>query len=191
MAGPTRERMVRSAAGLLRSHGVRGTSIARVLADSGAPRGSVAHHFPGGKDELVLDAVLTAGEEITGRLRTLGAGGPVATVAALCGYFADGLTRSGFRAGCPVAAVAQEAFDTAPLRDAADRVLAGWLEVLTDLLVAGGRDPDEAADVAMLAVSAVEGAILLARVRRDTRPLDAVARTLQPLLGPVPDPGRR
>lgn len=56
----SRERMVLSAAALLREHGASATSIDRVLAHSGAPRGSVYHHFPGGRAQLIDEAVTLA-----------------------------------------------------------------------------------------------------------------------------------
>ena len=53
----SRASMVRSAASLIRTRGVNATSFSDVLADSGAPRGSIYHHFPGGKDQLVDAAI--------------------------------------------------------------------------------------------------------------------------------------
>jgi AcrR family transcriptional regulator len=57
----TRARMINSAALLLREHGVAGTSIARVLEHSQGPRGSVQFHFPGGKAQLLTEALVWAG----------------------------------------------------------------------------------------------------------------------------------
>ena len=53
----SRASMVRSAASLIGSRGVSATSFSDVLADSGAPRGSIYHHFPDGKKQLAQDAV--------------------------------------------------------------------------------------------------------------------------------------
>ena len=61
----TRARMVTSAALLLREHGVAGTSIARVLEHSRGPRGSVQFHFPGGKAQLLTEALDWAGGLVT------------------------------------------------------------------------------------------------------------------------------
>ena len=47
-----RSNMVEGAVRLLASRGVEGTSFSEVLAAADAPRGSVYHHFPGGKSEL-------------------------------------------------------------------------------------------------------------------------------------------
>ena len=48
----TKDRMVTSAALMLREHGVTGTSFAKVLRSCGGPRGSIGFHFPGGKAQL-------------------------------------------------------------------------------------------------------------------------------------------
>lgn len=46
--GSTRARMLGSAVEVLRERGAAGVTIDEVLARSGAPRGSVYHHFPAG-----------------------------------------------------------------------------------------------------------------------------------------------
>lgn len=51
--GQTRPRMIESTIALLRERGAAGMTIDAVLEHSGAPRGSVYHHFPGGRRELL------------------------------------------------------------------------------------------------------------------------------------------
>jgi len=68
----TRERMVISTALLVREQGARATSIDDVLAHSGAPRGSVYHHFPGGRQQLLSEAIDYAGEFVAARIETAG-----------------------------------------------------------------------------------------------------------------------
>src|SRR3954462_5166372 len=113
VAPGTRDNMIRSAGTLLRQNGVSGTSFSRVLEHSGAPRGSIGHHFPGGKTEMLHAAVAASGQEIGARLRSARKAGVSASglVHAICDHFGEGLERTGFRAGCPIAAGAQEAFD--------------------------------------------------------------------------------
>lgn len=189
MAAGTRDRMVRSASVLLRENGVRGTSFARVLEHSGAPRGSVAHHFPGGKEELILSAVTSTAADITARLQGLADSGASAraVVEAMCGYFAEGLTRTGFRAGCPVAAVAYESYDDSVLRAAAQDAFDAWAGVLAGLLRAEGRPARAALDLARVCIAAIEGALVMSRVAQDLAPLDAVGRQLDRMLAaPAP-----
>ena len=54
--------MIEQAVILLARKGPQGASFNEVLQASGAPRGSLYHHFPGGKDELVLAAMDAAGQ---------------------------------------------------------------------------------------------------------------------------------
>ena len=100
-----RERMVVTAALLLREHGVEGTSFSQVIAESGAPRGSIYHYFPGGKAQLIEEATRFAGEYIAqGMVATLESGDPMDFLELSRTFWTDLLGRSEFREGCPVVA---------------------------------------------------------------------------------------
>src|SRR5882762_1881255 len=64
-----RERMVLAAAALLREKGLAGTSFSEVIERSGAPRGSIYHHFPEGKDALTAEAIALVGDRVLAFLR--------------------------------------------------------------------------------------------------------------------------
>jgi AcrR family transcriptional regulator len=176
--------MVTSAALLLRERGVTGTSFARVLEHSSTPRGSIGHHFPGGKRELVADAVRFAGEAAGAAMRTAVERGdaPDELFSMMCGFYRRALLDSDFAAGCPVGAVAQEAFRDEPLRQAADAVFTAWRDILRESLTAAGHDRVQAEELAELCIASLEGALMLARVDRSTAPLDRVKARLLALL---------
>lgn len=180
----TRERMVTSAARLLGEHGVAGTSFARVLEHSGAPRGSVGHHFPGGKRELVADAVRFAGGAAGAAMRRAVERGdpPAELFSKLCRFYRRILVDSDFAAACPVGAVAQEAYDDPALREATAAVFADWRAILKDALTADGHRPKAAADLAELCIASLEGALMLARVEHDAKPVTRIERQLVALL---------
>src|SRR5256885_9676047 len=99
----SRDRMVRSAALLFREHGYSGTGFRDVIAHSGAPRGSIYHHFPGGKVQLAVEAVGYAGEFVAAGCETATRDGdPIAAVYAFVGWWRRGLGKSGHQAGGPV-----------------------------------------------------------------------------------------
>ena len=101
--------MIWSAALLMRKHGVEATSFSNVLAHSGAPRGSIYHHFPGGKAQLVEEATRYAGEfTASGLAAALAEDDPVAAIRAFVAGWAGLLRRSDFSAGCPVVAASLE-----------------------------------------------------------------------------------
>ena len=177
--------MVASAAVLLRERGVGGTSVAKVLEHSGGPRGSVGHHFPTGKTELIADAVRYAGSTVSQVLdRAIEDGTPATTVfRSICAYYREQLVKTGYQAGCPVGAVAQEAYGDDVLREAVRDVLDTWTKALARTLIASGHKPAAATELAELSIATIEGAVLTARVHRSTSPLDAAERHLTRLLG--------
>jgi TetR/AcrR family transcriptional regulator, lmrAB and yxaGH operons repressor len=184
----TREKMVTSAALLLREHGVEGTSFPKVLEHAHAPRGSIGHHFPGGKREMLADAVRWAGGLASAAMRDAVERGdtPAELFAMLCGFYRRALIDSEFAAACPVGAVAHEAYDDPPLRDVTAAVFDDWRTILRDALTTAGHDAVAAEELAELCLASLEGALMVARVDRSSAPLDRVQRRLDTLLASPP-----
>lgn len=187
MAGP-RERMIVSAALLIRERGAQSTAISDVLAHSGAPRGSAYHHFPGGRTQLLCETIDFAGEYIARRIAN--AGTALEALDVLVDGFRTQLAESGYRAGCPVVAVAVEA-DNPPVIERAAAAFTRWLAQLEEQLRADGVAAEQAAELAMLATTAIEGAVLVARTTGSTTPLDLVHRQLRALVTAATDSERK
>ena len=180
----TKQRMLDSAVLLLRERGAAGVTVDAVLAHSGAPRGSVYHHFPGGRNEMVLGAVRQAGDHIATMVRESAAEGDVQQmVQRLVTFWKRALTKTGYRAGCPVAAMAVDSRDLVPdTGDAVREIFGQWQASLAEALSASGFAAPRAQRLATLVVSAIEGAIILCRAHRDLGPLDDVLAEIEPLL---------
>src|SRR5271154_2098624 len=130
-----RQKMIESAALLFSERGVQGTSFTDVLAHSGAPRGSVYHHFSGGKTQLVEDATRWAGEfTIAGVVVAVERQDPVAAVGSFRRYWSKILRASDFGVGCPVATAALEGGQEPTARDIAGEVFADWQKVVAEAL---------------------------------------------------------
>jgi TetR/AcrR family transcriptional repressor of lmrAB and yxaGH operons len=177
----TRSRLLDSTQSLIEARGYFGTGLNQILADSGAPRGSLYFHFPGGKDELVAEALTRAGAEIDAVIRGIAAADTAELIAILLGLLGDRLESSGWSQGCPVATVALE---TSASNDAIQQICAttyaNWQLAVQDKLRADGRD--NACDLATTLLALIEGALLLARTHRSIEPLKAVSRTITTLL---------
>jgi TetR/AcrR family transcriptional regulator, lmrAB and yxaGH operons repressor len=181
----TRDRMVDSAAVLLREYGTAATTIDAVLAHSHAPRGSVYHHFPGGRRELVAAAVSRSGDTVTDRLRDYvdTADSPSAILRRFASLWRSRLVATDYRAGCALVAVAVDhPADEPELVDLVRGIVDGWAEELRRGLVAQGVPAGRAVALAAVVLAAVEGAVVLCRVEGDAAPLDAVVAELEPLL---------
>jgi TetR/AcrR family transcriptional repressor of lmrAB and yxaGH operons len=180
----TRQRMLRTTARLLRRQGYAATGWRQVVAESETPWGSQAHHFPGGKEQLAAEAVSLAGSRYERLLRAgLEGTHPATFVEQWAALAATELESSGWSDGCPVATVALETAHTSErLANACAGVLAGWHTALTDAIVARKITVREAASLATLILASIEGALLLARAKRDGEPLRTVGYELAALL---------
>ncbi|GDY68526.1 TetR/AcrR family transcriptional regulator [Streptomyces avermitilis] len=180
----SRERMVLSTAVLLREYGASATSIDRVLAHSGAPRGSVYHHFPGGRAQLIDEAVALAGDFVADLIETaMRADDPLEAIDAFFALWRERLVESDFRAGCPIVAVAVETNDDAPqLARSAAAVFARWQEALTVLFVRHGLPEARGKRLGAFIVAALEGAVIMCRAEQSVEPLEATAAEIHDLL---------
>src|SRR5580658_8067500 len=100
--GAVRARMVEGAVRLLATRGVEGTSFAEVLEASDSPRGSVYHHFPGGKPELIHAALDLASERALTAMGTTRGQSATVVVERFLSIWRALLERSQFTAGCAV-----------------------------------------------------------------------------------------
>ena len=179
----SRNRMIQSAALLFRENGYSGTGFRDVIAHSGAPRGSIYHHFPDGKEQLAADTVAWSGAVIERRIaRAAEHGDPIVALGMFVDTWREVLEDSNFRAGCPIVAVAAEADAGSTATAAAAAAFARWQDLIAHTLLDAGVGRTDARRLATLVVAAIEGAILLCRVRRDIRPLRDVHRALEATL---------
>jgi len=179
----SRERTVRAAAALIGSRGVAGTGLRDVVTAAGTPRGSLSHHFPGGKDELVAEAVRWSASRLGAKLRSLADADPPPTIAdalrQLVRWWERSLLAVDFTGGCAVAATVMDpAVRETDVRDAVSRAFQSWLEPITRIAAAGGIPAPLDRQFAVTAVASVEGALLLCRASAGLDPLHDVESSL-------------
>jgi AcrR family transcriptional regulator len=169
--------MVRTAVRRLARGGLQAAAFSGVLGESGAPRGSIYHHFPDGKDQLVGAALEAAGGHALSILDA-DAGQPAVTVAEhFLALWREVLIRSDFAAGCAVLAVTVET-ESPALRQQTAAIFRTWRERLTGLLAAGGLCPADASRFAALLIAGSEGAVVLSRAEQSIEPFDLVSGQL-------------
>ncbi len=178
MAPTTRDRIVDAGAALFLHQGYVGTGMKQIVAASGAPFGSVYHHFPGGKEELGVAAIHRAGAAYAALVgAALDAHDDI--VEATAASFAEAaaaLRDSGWADACPIATVALEVAGTSePLRQACAEVFEAWTVGLAARFEAAGVAPEEARPLAQVFLMLLEGGFLFGRTARTTEALDAAA----------------
>jgi len=175
---PARARMVRSAATLMRERGIHGVGLREIVVHSGGPRGSLGRYFPGGKTQLMTEAIdVVIGElsaevdEALTQARTF----PDA-IGAIVAPWRRLLVDQDFALGCPLAATVVDAADNDQLRVHVNELLTQWQASAADVYARFGDPPSVAQQQATVLLAAIEGAVILARARRSTEPLDTVER---------------
>ena len=185
MSESTRDRMIDAAVDALRRDGVAGMSFTDVLSASGAARGAIYHHFPGGKSELVVEAVTRNAGDVRDRLSELPPASPRLIVDAFVNLIRPVVEESTAGSGCAIAAAAMSASDQrdhARVQHSAAAAITSWIDVLAERFHAGGLGEPEAADLASLLVTTLEGAHVLARAQGRIDPFDDATRALRDLV---------
>jgi TetR/AcrR family transcriptional repressor of lmrAB and yxaGH operons len=183
MANDSRNKMVQSAAALIGSQGLNATSFSDVLADSGAPRGSIYFHFPDGKRELAKDAIHWTSEQVIAHMQSSSATTASEVLEHFVALFQHVAEASQGAAGCAVAGVTIDipASDDELLGEARE-AFHSWEKLLADQLSHVGISPKRAAGIAMITIASVEGGLILCRAEGGAGPLNEVARQLQSLV---------
>jgi len=180
-----RERVVQAASRLLRTRGYTGTSLRDIVKAAGAPWGSLQHYFPGGKDQIVVEA-MTAGTSQVDRMidEAFRRGrGAEAAVRWFFVHSAEEMEKRDFEAGCPVALVA---LDRAGGEDEIARLsrtsLNGWIERFATYLREDGIESRAARRLGAAIINQYEGALLLSRIGHDVGPLRIAGSVMRQLV---------
>jgi TetR/AcrR family transcriptional repressor of lmrAB and yxaGH operons len=185
VSSDTRQRMVETAVRLFRSQGYAATSWRGLVAESGTPWGSVQHHFPGGKQELAV-AALGAGEDLAlGAIRIAfdRHDNPGDAIGWWFGKAQQLLERSDYEQGCPIAMLALHSGDPVVAQASRDAFLR-WQRALAERLVAVGYDPADSDDLALSVLTTLEGALVVAKGLRSSRPLEVAAAEMRVRFAP-------
>ena len=172
--------MIRAAVALFAERGYSATSFNDIIERSGAPRGSIYHHFPGGKSELAADALRWTSERVRRGLAAASAQGTSAdAVRVFVTTLGEALRASDYHAGCAVAGVVLDTTaDDEPLLKHGAAAFDIWRQALAEIFRRDGATQVQARRLAVFVVAAAEGALLLARAERGIQPLTDVEHEL-------------
>lgn len=183
--GKSRERMISAALDLLSERGYGNLTMLDVVERAGAPRGSMYHHFPGGKDALVIEAAAQARDDIVERVGAIRnrTSSPEAFLGAIIKEHSESVTGSDFALGCPMMGILVNVPpDATSLRSAATEALAAWVDAIAEGLTSKGVRRVAAKRIASATVAALEGAIILSRASRSSAPFSDVSAWVPALL---------
>jgi len=181
----SRSRMIETAFELFRCRGYHGTAFSDVVEQSGAPRGSIYYHFPGGKRELALETIAMAGDQIELMVDQAArqAHDPTSLIRSLAQLQMQRLEKSGYCSGCAIATVVLE---LAPMDEEVSaecsKVFARWHSALVDRFEHWGVEHGRADAIADLVVTTFEGGLVVSRAARSSEPFWSTINALIDLI---------
>ncbi len=181
----TRDRMIETTARLLQERGYFGTSLNDILTQSGAPRGSLYFHFPGGKPQIVAEATRASITEASEALRQAlaEASTPGTGVRGFIEATAQMMEQSDYTFGCPVAPIILDAHgELAELADLCRAAFDEWAGLMRAAFETAGIAPERAEALALMVEAAHEGLFLISRARRSVEPLLIMAAEFETLI---------
>lgn len=177
----TREQIIATTSELLEAQGYYATGLNQIVAESGAPKGSLYYYFPDGKEGLTAEVIERAGRSVAERIRSglAEVENPAEAVQRFVLTVAHHVAASSYRAGGPITTVALEtAGKSDRLNEACQHAYASWVAAFQEKLEQSGYPAPLAARRATMIIAVIEGAIVLSRTYRSVAPLEAVAEEL-------------
>jgi TetR/AcrR family transcriptional repressor of lmrAB and yxaGH operons len=177
----TRDKIVQATNELMEAQGCHATGLSQIIKKSGAPKGSLYYYFPGGKDDLTVEAIERAGQLMQQRLRRILAehADPAAAVRGFALTLAGVVESGGFRTGGPLQMIALE---TAVTNERANLACRAAYQAVQDLvaekLLAAGWPAAQAASLGVLVIASIDGGVLLSRTMHSGEPLRTVGEQL-------------
>ena len=177
----TRERIVDAGAELFRRQGYAATGVKQIVTEAQAPFGSLYHFFPGGKEQLGVEAIRTSGAIYEQLIPAIFDPAPdlVTAVRMFFAGAAEHLSETDYADACPIATVALEVSSSSEtMREACADVFQSWISAGATRHEAAGLSPAKARELTIAMIAALEGAFVLARALRSTEPLDVAGKTM-------------
>lgn len=177
----TRDQIIETTCNLLELQGYHATGLNQIIKESSSPKGSLYYHFPGGKEQLAVEAVRRVGAIVLQRIQQNLAliEEPAESIRSFIMNIALNVERSGFRAGGPITTIALETASTSDaLREECQQIYASWQMAFAEKLHVGSIDHERAHSMSIMIIASIEGGVILCRSSRSRDPLERVAREI-------------
>jgi TetR/AcrR family transcriptional repressor of lmrAB and yxaGH operons len=178
-AAATRQRIVEDATRLFQQRGFHGVGVADLAGAANVPKGVLYYHFPGGKGAIAAAALAQVCDAALKRGTAMAQAGlsGAEMIAAIADATAIWMAKTHWRESSILVALSVDlnGADSA-LQDQITAAYRALREVLASAWRSQGMNAERAESLACAAISALEGATILARAERSPAPLQAVAR---------------
>lgn len=179
----TKGLLISKTAEVMRVKGYHGTGLAEILKALELPKGSLYHHFPNGKDQLVEAALKLAAKQQADIYKKAmkGKGAPENGLSAVVDTFIETAEKTEYRTTCPVANVCLDISSTnSELRTVCQELFTFWIGAIASFLTY--KNVEHATAKAEKFMVQLEGALLLTKVYQSNRYLELLKKDIPTLL---------
>ncbi|BCN31777.1 TetR/AcrR family transcriptional regulator [Anaeromicropila herbilytica] len=177
----TRDKFIETASNLFGKKGYNATGLNEILAESGAPKGSLYYHFPKGKEQLALEALILAGNKITQSITSHieNIDNPIEAIIYNIENIADIIDKEHKTRDITISLIALETYlSSETLRKACEDLYQSLENIYADKLMKAGMSPEEAHEIGEVICAMMEGAITLSLTRQNGNPLRLIAKQI-------------
>ncbi|WP_054636085.1 TetR/AcrR family transcriptional regulator [Thalassobacillus sp. C254] len=180
-------KILNTAARLFREQGYHATGLNQIIKESGAPKGSLYHYFPNGKEELAVEAVRITKDKASAAVKETLHSHPDAAVAIQAFFigFKEYIMnrKENEEEPLPIGLLALETSQMSePLRVICQQTYEEWQEIFKMKLISAGMEHKDAADKSLLIIMMLEGAVTLSAAKDSSLPFEVIAEQIPSLL---------
>ena len=181
----TKALIIDIATSLFQQKGYKGVGLNEIIKASKISKGALYHHFPNGKEELLIACLQSLDEAITKDIEGIFERYPTtqeatkAMISKLVASFETEGTLTGYTFGSIVSEMASL---SEPVRIACAQLYQKMQDIYMNKLVADGLPEDTAYSVALMMTASIEGGMMLCLTRKTSEPLKIISRALPKLL---------
>lgn len=182
----TKNKLIQVASLLFQRQGFHATGVNQIIKESNTPKGSLYYYFPGGKEEIAIEAVKLNAAFVSERIREcmLQIEDPVLAIQHLIHSMGEQFLSAQGTMGVPIASVALEtALISKSLRAACTEAYEGFEKLIADKLRQSGVKEELATELGNVINSMIEGAFIISLTKGNLDPLHAVSRQIKTLIG--------
>ncbi|GGD91488.1 TetR/AcrR family transcriptional regulator [Paenibacillus nasutitermitis] len=177
----TKSLMIDTATMLFQQKGYKTVGLNEILKACNVSKGAIYHHFPNGKEELLIACLHDLKVAITTDIETIFRGhrSTKEAVQAILHKLIHNLETEDTITGYTFSSIVSEmATVSEPVRNACSALYENIQHIYSAKLVAEGFTNESASEIALMLTASIEGAMMLCLTQKSTDPLKTIAKRL-------------
>jgi len=170
---------------LFQQKGYKGVGVTEIIKACNISKGSFYHHFPNGKEELLITCLKSIDETITTHMKDIFKQYPStqeATLAMIDILVSDFDEEGRIVVSTFTSIVSEIGSLSEPVRNSCSDLYLKMQKIYCTKLEADGFSKETANSIALMMIASIEGAIMLCLIQKSSQPLKVISRELPKVL---------